>query len=738
MTHTVHTTVHERPAAGEPPPAGMFASLGRFVTARPGKVVLAWLVVVAGLTGISVALGLPGPSASQAAQLPARYESARAQQALNHAFGAPSTDATATLVVSRADGKPLTAANIAAADRAVGALSRKEAARHGVNTSTGLHPSSQPARVRVSPGVQSSPNRLIALAAVSFEGQVGTPNTNLAVSNIRADSGPLMARAGLRAHLTGMAAAAEDSSGTVALATYGMLAAIVVLLLVLFRSPAVAFTTVFAIYMVGAGVGALLNIGAHLFGFHLDDTETQLLPIVLFGVGTDYAVFLLYRYRERLRAGEDHKSAMAGAIARVGNAIIASALAVAFSFSALVVSGLRTFRVLGPSLAVAVLAMLFTSLTLLPAVLAWRGSKRARSTTWTRPAGGRTIGRVADLVAHRPVPVAVGAVAMLAVLGVSALHYHPSYDMQQYPSGSDSSRGYAEMQRGFPAGALYPTQVVVTARHAAPTAAQLAAFASDLGHVPGVGKVTLGPATDHGRVTVLDLALTSNPFSSTAFRTVHAIGQVAHARAPAGATALVGGNSAAYADTSTVVNHDMKVIFPLAGAAILLILLLMLRALLAPLYLIASVVTGFAATLGASVVAFQDIAGHRGLNFQLPIIVYLFVASIGTDYNILMISRLRDEIRAGLTQRVATATAIRQAGPAVAAAGVVLATSFALLMVSPALADIGFAVAAGVLISTFINAFLLVPALTTLAGRSAWWPSPGDAAPPQPGRPPAW
>lgn len=723
MTHTGHITTYQRPATGEPPPAGVFASLGRFVTTHPGKVVLAWLVIVAGLMGISFALGLPGPSSSEAAQLPAGYESARAQQALNHAFGAPGTNATSTLVVSRADGRPLTAADIAAADNTVAALSREEAARHGVDASAGLHPGNQPARVHLSPGVQPSPNRLIALATVSFDGQAGTPNTNLAVGNIRDDSGPLMARAGLRAHLTGQAAAAQDSSSTLALATYGMVGAIVLLLLLLFRSPAVALTTVFAIYLVGAGVSGSLNIGAHLFGFHLDDTETQLLPVVLFGVGTDYAVFLLYRYRERLRAGEDHKTAMAGAIARVGNAIIASALAVAVSFSALMISGLRTFRVLGPSLALAVLAMLLTSLTLLPAVLAWRGNKRARSKTWSRPAGGRATSRVAVQVARHPVPVALGAVAVLAVLGISALHYHPSYDIQQYPSATDSARGYQDLQRGFPAGALYPTSVVITSRHTAPTAAQLSAFASDLGHVPGVGKVTPGPVADRGRVAVLDLALTSNPFSSTAFRTVHAIEQVAHARAPAGTIALVGGDTAAYADTSTVVNHDMKIIFPLAGAAILLILLLMLRALLAPLYLIASVVASFAATLGASVLAFQDIAGHQGLNFQLPIIVYLFVASIGTDYNILMTSRLRDEIRAGMTPRDATATAIRQAGPAIAAAGMVLAASFALLIIAPALADIGFAVAAGVLISTFINGFLLVPAVTTLAGRNAWWPS---------------
>ena len=120
---------------------------------------------------------------------------------------------------------------------------------------------------------------------------------------------------------------------------------------------------------------------------------------------------------------------------------------------------------------------------------------------------------------------------------------------------------------------------------------------------------------------------------------------------------------------------------------------------------------------------FQGLLDHHGLTFQLPIIVYLFVASIGTDYNILIITRLREEMQRGATSRDAARAAVTRAGPAVAAAGLVLAISFGLLMISPLLADIGFAVAAGVLISAFINAFLLVPALTLMAGRAAWWPS---------------
>ena len=320
---------------------------------------------------------------------------------------------------------------------------------------------------------------------------------------------------------------------------------------------------VLAIYGAGSGVTALLNIAAHIGGFQLDQTTTSLLPVVLFGVGTDYAVFLLYRYRDRLRAGDDDKTAMTAAVARIGRAMVASALAVAVSFSAMAVSGLLTFRILGPSLAVAVLAMLATSVTVVPAVLALGSRRRARSARWTRPPQHATIGRVAGLVGRRPAPVALGAVAVLAALAVAALGYHPSYDQQPYPAGSQSAAGYQELQRGYPAGALDPTVVVVTARHAPPATGQLASFAADLGQVPGVGRVTTGPTGGHGRVTELDVQLAANPESSAAFRIVRAVEAVAAARAPAGTTALAGGDTAAYYDVSNVLSRDMKVIFPL-------------------------------------------------------------------------------------------------------------------------------------------------------------------------------
>jgi putative drug exporter of the RND superfamily len=696
---------------------GLFARLGQYVTTHPLKVALWWLVVVAAVMGISAVLGQPTPSQLAASQLPAGYESARAQAVIDKAFGTPSNDATAYLVISRTDGGQLTTSNLTIASDVVGGLTRVEAARRPTTGQT------QPATVHVGQVGQPSPNDLVALAPVSFDGLSGGPSVDQAVANLRSDVAGELSGTGLRAQLTGQAAADADNAGTEQLATSAMLMAILVLLFVLFRSPGVPFLVVLAIAGVGTGVTSVLNIVAHLGGFQLGQTTTSLLPVVLFGVGTDYAVFLLYRYRDRLRAGDDHRTAMATAVGKVGRAIVASALAVAVSFSAMLASGLSGFRVLGPSLAVAVLAMLATSVTLLPAVLALGSRRRARSARWTRLSEHARAGRVAAVMARRPLPVALGAVAVLSALALAALGYHASYDQQPYPSGSQSAAGYQQLQRGYPAGALDPTQVVVTAHQAVPSPEQLTSFAANLGQVPGVGRVTLGPAAEGGRVSELEVQLSVNPESSAAFRTVHALEAVAAARAPAGTTALVGGDSAAYYDVSNVLGHDMKVIFPLAGLAILLILLLTLRSVLAPLYLMASVVLAFGATLGASVLVFQGLLGYHGVNFQLPLVVYLFVASIGTDYNILVISRLREEVWQGASPRQAAVTAVRKAGPAVAAAGLVLATSFAMLVISPLLADIGFAVAAGVLLSAFVNAFLLVPALTLLAGKAAWWPS---------------
>ena len=197
---------------------------------------------------------------------------------------------------------------------------------------------------------------------------------------------------------------------------------------------------------------------------------------------------------------------------------------------------------------------------------------------------------------------------------------------------------------------------------------------------------------------------------------------VANAAAP-GTTAEVGGNTSAYADVRDAIKQDQALIFPVAALLVGGILVLLLRSLAVPAAVMGGVATGFAATLGASVLVFQDLGGRDGLTYQLPLIVYLFVASMTSDYAILVLARVREELKLGRSPRHAVAIALQTAGPSVTAAGIVLAASFAVLVISPANAQIGFAVAVGILLSSMITARVLVPALTIIGGRRAWWPA---------------
>jgi putative drug exporter of the RND superfamily len=172
-------------------------------------------------------------------------------------------------------------------------------------------------------------------------------------------------------------------------------------------------------------------------------------------------------------------------------------------------------------------------------------------------------------------------------------------------------------------------------------------------------------------------------------------------------------------------------VFPVAALLIMLILGLLLRSVVAPWYLIVSVGLGFTAILGSTVLVFQKFDGQPGLIFLLPIIMYLFVVALGTDYNILMIARLREEARAGRSPRDAAAMAVRHAGPTVAAAGLILTGTFASLMLAgnSTLIQMGFAIAFGIAIAAFVMALFFTPALTALIGHAAWWPGHGDASP---------
>jgi RND superfamily putative drug exporter len=692
---------------------GFFARLGRFVVTHPWRIIGAWVVAAVVLAQVASPNGLVDPASvksnDQENFLPAEDESARAHAISSDAFPEPD-GATATLVVTRADKGPLTASDSAQIERLTQRLAEADIP-HVASVTSG------PSDV--------SPNRKVQLGTVVLDKEASDPGVPEAVTDLRANTERMLAGSGLTARYGGEAAIVKDNEGVQALVTVGMVVVILLLLLAIFRSPIIAVVTVGVIALAAGAVTALLVLAAKAFGFKIDDTVTGLLPVVIFGVGTDYVVFLVYRYRERLRGGEKPKQAMAVSIAKLGEAITSSAFAVTVSLGALLLSTLGSFRVLGPALAGTVLIMLAVGLTFIPAVIVlMRGKVFWPAKAWRQDRPGRVAGRIGTAVSRRPGRMALLATTLLAALAIGAAGYKASYDADQTQSGSESAQALEDMETGFPAGALHPTQVLVKSDSGAKLDTKSLSGLSDrLQQSRGVGQVLPTQLNDRGDVAQIALLLKDHPFSEAAMNAVEdGVLPAAHTAAPSGTTVRVGGDTSSYVDVKDAVSKDMKVVFPVAGLLIGLILMVMLRSLVAPLYLLASVVLGFAATIGTSVLVFQGAGGEPGLQFSIPIIVYLFVASMGSDYAILMISRLREGIVDRLSPREAARQAVVHAGPAVAAAGVILAGTFAALIASPLLSQTGFAVALGVLLAAFVMAWVLVPSLTVLLGRRAFWP----------------
>ena len=263
-------------------------------------------------------------------------------------------------------------------------------------------------------------------------------------------------------------------------------------------------------------------------------------------------------------------------------------------------------------------------------------------------------------------------------------------------------------------------------------AADLAAYRAKLRTLAGVGSVGTPKLSADGVTADYPVTLSYDPQSTAAVNVMkNTLVPAAHAAAPPGTYALVGGTTSVFADIQRAVNHDYAVVFPTAAVIILLILALLLRSVVAPWYLMISVGLGFGATLGASVLVFQNLRGQAGLVFLLPVYMYLFVVALGTDYNILMIARLRELAAEGVEPRQAVATAFRHAGPAIGAAGLILAGTFASLTLAgnTILSQIGFAVSCGITLAAFVMAMFFSPSLTALIGRRAWWPGHASKLP---------
>jgi RND superfamily putative drug exporter len=707
---------------------GLFAWLGRAVVAHPWRVIALWVVAAAAV--ILTSPGLPTTS-NESSFLPKDYESIRAMDLQDKAFPQTGnvTGAAAIIVFSRADGGPLTAADSAR----VAAITKGVDARR------------IPGIVSVTVGPESQ-NHLVRSAMVAMPNSVVNGNGNAsdnAVKALRADLKPLVAGTNLAEGVTGQAAQSLDSeqSGNSAdqIVLLATLALILILLLIIFRSPIIALLPLVVIAVVSQVATGLIAFVNQALNLNTDSSISTILIVVLFGIGTDYILFLMFRYRERLRRGEDRKQAMVSAVTRVGEVISSAAGVVIFAFLALLLSTVSVLRSMGPALAIAVGVTLIAGLTLVPAIVSLLGTKVFwPSKAWQREPRTARFGALGNALGRRPALFAGVSGLVLVALALGAFGFKPTFDLSSagIPASAESQRALVTLEKGLPPGATDPTEVLLHSGSGPLAAAELAHYGTALKALPGVGSVGTPTVSADRETADYQVTLSYDPASTQAVGAMRgSIMPGAHAAAPAGTYALVGGTTAVYADIQRAVNHDYTVVFPVAAVIIVLILMLLLRSLVAPWYLLASVGLGFGATLGASVLVFQTVQHQSGLVFLLPIYMYLFVVALGTDYNILMIARLREEMREGRDARQAAAMALRHTGPAIGAAGLILAGTFASLMLAgnTILSQVGFAVSSGIAIAAFVMAMFFAPGITALLGQRAWWPGHGDRA----GVPPA-
>jgi RND superfamily putative drug exporter len=692
----------------------MFKRVSELVIAHPWRVIGTWVVMGAIVVALAPKLSTY-TSNNNSSFLPNSYQSVKALEAAERYFP-PLAQASGLIVVSAQDGGVLSAADQSKVGALAGSLSSDHIPAVG--------------SVTTSPSYLSE-NKKVQLVQVVFDGQAGDPGPNGAVPTVRERTDSFLAGSGLRGQLTGNAAISVDSTTAYENAEIVIGIATVVLILALlglvFRSPLIAVLPIViigAVHQVAQSVTATLADWLH---FQVGPELAPLLLVVMFGVGTDYMVFLLFRHREHVARGEPALKALDTAVSRVGVVIASAAATVIAAFAALLVASLESLRTLAPGLIVGVALMLLAALTLAPAIMSLLGIRLFWPNQPKPPAHDhRTRSeRIGAMVAKRPVAVLSVCAAVLIGLALGTLGYKTTYNqLAELPPSTLSQQAYNTMATAFPPGFLGPTQVFVTSSEAV-NHQQVSNLAAKLSKTKGVASVLPIQYNQDGDAAVFQVILSDDPYSITAIDNVRGpVRETANGSIPS-ASVLVGGTTSQLVDVQTALRRDMKHVFPLALAIVAVILALLLAAVLGPLYLLIGVVLTYAATLGTIVLVFLDGAGFAGLDFTIPIIVYLFVMAIGTDYNILIASRLREEFKAGLAPREAARLAIVHGAPAVSAAGLILAGTFASLLLTgiQLLEEIGLAVALGVLLAANVLATRIVPTLAAIRGWHFWWPN---------------
>jgi len=518
---------------------------------------------------------------------------------------------------------------------------------------------------------------------------------------------------------TDMGKVFETIDGTLLLATLGV---VTVLLVLIYRSP-----FLWLVPLAAAGVAAAVAMAAG-YGLHelFDVTVTGqsggIMTVLVLGAGTDYALLLVSRYREELRRHERPYDAMGAALRGCGPAILASSGTVAAGLLCLLAADLNSSSGMGPVGMIGVLSALLAMTTLLPAILVLLG----RRVFWplipafgSAPRARRSLfAAMGTSAARRPAAVLAGGGILLGALALGTLNL--TGQLKQEDSFTDRPESISAMRtlaEAYPERSAQPLTVI------APTG-RADAVLDEARATAGVAEAAAGRSG--GGWTEISVFTTAAPETAGETRAIEALRDTLDEHG-----AYVGGLSAQQLDLADSESRDRSVIVPLVLAAVFVILVVLLRSLVAPLLLLAAVVAVWGAALGIGGLVFGPLFGFAGTDPGLGLLSFVFLVALGVDYGIFLMHRMREESLNGAAPQAAALTALRTTGGVIASAGVVLAATFAVLTTLPlvGLVELGFVIAVGVLLDTFLVRTYLVTTASVLLRRRMWWPGRLSRAP---------
>jgi RND superfamily putative drug exporter len=681
-------------------------AITRFITGKR----TAWAVLLGTVVAVGLLFSLLPANESEDFPTAGLPDSSQAAQVTALLAEFPSADQTAAIVVWSRDGATLTTADQSAITTAAENLGVASIAPRATTP-------------------QFSDDGQAALSVMPLDAQSATADIAQTATDIRSTASTALPN-GLTAYVTGPVGFQADITNAFAGADFRLLLVTVivvaVLLIVTYRSPVLWIVPLVVVGLADGLAGKVAGAVAGPLGFTLDASISGILSVLVFGAGTNYALLLVARYREELLHTENRNVAMRTAVTSAGPAIAASGGTVALSLATLVFAELAGNRALGIACAIGVLIAILFALLVLPAALVvcgrglfWPFIPRVqaeaavvRTGFWTRLGRG---------VSTRPV-----LISLVTVLGIGSLAFGLN--------GAAVGLSQADQLLGNPESVV--AQDIVDTSFSAGLTSQTVVLTPDAASADAVsvasrttGVTAAAAGENAGGLTRIDVTLDSEPGSDATFTTITELRTNLADASGTVSQSLVGGSDATALDTKTSAERDQGLILPLILGIVFLILALLLRSLVAPVLLIATVLGTFFASLGASNLIFQNLLGFAAFDTSVVLFAFLFLVALGVDYNIFLTTRAREEARLYGT-REGMVRALSSTGAVITSAGILIAAVFAVLGVLPvvALTQIGVIVCIGVLLDTLVVRTVLVPALVFLVDDRFWWPSRPVAA----------